>query len=185
MSNRILMAQVGSAHGIQGEVRLKAFGDDPLALTDFGTLVSDDGQTYRITSLRPAKGQMLVARFKGIGDRTAAEALNGTKLYVDRDQLPDPEEDEFYQTDLIGCRAIDETGEIVGTVLAVPNFGAGDLLDLELSDGSTLLVPFSEDYVPEIDIARRIVTVASLEKFQTTDEAEDDEPEQGDASPES
>lgn len=174
MSNRILMAQVGSAHGIQGDVRLKAFGEDPLALAEF-QLVSDDGQTYRITNLRPAKGQMLVARFKGIGDRTAAEALNGTKLYVDRDQLPDPDDDEYYLTDLIGCRAVNENGETVGTVLAVPNFGAGDLLDLELSDGSTLLVPFSEDYVPEVDIAQRIVAVASLEMFQTMDEANDEE----------
>lgn len=175
MSNRILMAQVGSAHGIQGEVRLKAFGEDPLALADFETLVSDDGQAYRITSLRPAKGQMLVARFKGVGDRSAAETLNGTKLYVDRDQLPDPDEGEFYQTDLIGCRAVDETGETVGTVLAVPNFGAGDLLDLELADGSTLLVPFSEDYVPKVDVAQRIVTVASLETFLAADEADDEE----------
>lgn len=176
MSNRILMAQVGSAHGIRGDVRLKAFGEDPLALADFGTLVSDSGQSFRITSLRPAKGQMLVARFKGVGDRSAAEALNGTKLYIDRAQLPDPDEDEFYLTDLIGCRAVDENGETVGSVLAVPNFGAGDLLDLELADGSTLLVPFSEDYVPNVDIAQRIVTVASLESFRTMDETGDDEP---------
>jgi len=175
MSNRILMAQVGSAHGIRGDVRVKAFGENPLALADFGTLVSENGQTYRITSLRPAKGQMLVARFKGIGDRTAAEALNGTKLYIDREQLPDPDEDEFYLTDLIGCTAIDESGEPVGSVIAVPNFGAGDLLDLELPDGSTLLVPFSEDYVPEVDIAQRIVTVASLEKFRAMDQADDEE----------
>jgi len=175
MSNRILMAQVGSAHGIRGEVRVKAFGEDPLALADFGTLVSENGQTYRITNLRPAKGQMLVARFKGIGDRTAAEALNGTKLYIDREQLPEPDEDEFYLTDLIGCTAVNENAETVGRVVAVPNFGAGDLLDLELSDGSTLLVPFSEDYVPEVDIAQRMVTVASLDMFQAMDEDDAEE----------
>ena len=174
MTNRILMAQIGSAHGIRGEVRVKAFTDVPMALADYETLVTENGEPFKITSLRPAKGQMLVARFKGVGDRTRAEALNGVKLYVDREQLPEADEDEFYQTDLIGCAAIDESGSPVGTVLAVVNFGAGDLLDLKLTDNTTLLVPFSEIHVPDVDIANRRVVVSSLDSLLSDEDEEED-----------
>ena len=178
MSKRILMAQIGAAHGIKGEVRVKSFGEDPLALADYKTLFSDSGKSFEIDTSRSAKGQMLVVRFKGIADRTSVEALNGTKLYVERDALPEPEEDEYYQTDLIDCAVIDEAGAAIGSVLAVVNFGAGDLLEIKLPDTTTLLIPFSETYVPKVDIPNRIVNVASLDTFLSDDEDDerDDDP---------
>ena len=175
MTNRILMAQVGSAHGIKGEVRIKSFGADPLALADYDALTTENGIFHEITSLRSAKGQMLVARLKGISDRSAAEALNGTKLYIERDQLAEPDEDEFYQTDLIGCAAVDESGESIGTVLAVVNFGAGDLLDVKLADNSTIFIPFDKNFVPKVDIRNRIVVLSSLDTLLSNDD-DDDEP---------
>ena len=170
MSNRILIAQIGAAHGIKGEVRVKAFGDDPLSLGEFGALTSEAGKRFKIKALRPAKGSMLVVRFDGVGDRTAAEALNGTQLFVDREQLPAPEDGEFYHTDLIGCTVVDEAGIPVGTVIGVPNFGAGDLLDIRLEDGTTTFVPFDDTYVPEIDIEANRIVVSSLDSLLSDDE---------------
>jgi len=163
------MAQIGAPHGLRGDVRVRSFGEDPLALGDFKQLYSESGAVFRITSLRTAKGDMLIARFKGVADRSAAEALSGMKLYVERNQLPDPAEDEFYQTDLVGCTAVDETGETVGEVLAVMNFGAGDLLDIQVPDGESILVPFTESFIPRVDIANRQVVVSSLQDLLADD----------------
>lgn len=178
MSKRILMAQIGAAHGIKGEVRVKCFGEDPLALANYKTLFSESGKPFEIDTSRSAKGPMLVVRFKGVPDRTSVEALNGTKLYVERDQLPETDEDEYYQTDLIDCAVVDEAGAAVGSVLAIVNFGAGDLLEIKLPDTNTLLIPFNETYVPKVDIPNRIVNVASLDAFLSNDEDDehDDDP---------
>ena len=151
MANRVLVAQIGAAHGLRGEVRLWSFTEDPMAVKDF-LLESEDGRTFTIEALRPAKN-FLVARLAGVSDRSAAEALRNCKLYVARDQLPQPEADEFYHADLIGLAAVATDGSALGTVLAIHNFGAGDLIEIKPERGATVLVPFTDAVVPTVDLA--------------------------------
>jgi 16S rRNA processing protein RimM len=151
--NRVCIAQIGAAHGVRGEVRLKAFTQDPLGVTRYGALESEDGtRRFEIESVRPAK-DVLVARLKGVTDRSAAEALKNIRLYVAREKLPKPEADEFYHADLVGLTAQKQNGETVGTVKAVHNFGAGDLLEIEPASGATIMLPFNEATVPLVDLA--------------------------------
>lgn len=153
-SNRlILIAEIGAAHGVRGEVRVKAHTADPLAVGAYGPLVDDSGRRFVVRALRPLKGDMLVVAFEGVADRSAAERLNRRRLYVDRSALPPPEEDEFYHADLIGLRAETVAGKAIGEVVAVHDFGSGDLLELRRAEGSSLLVPFTKAVVPVLDFA--------------------------------
>ena len=160
MSARICVAQIGAAHGVRGEVRLKPFTADPLAVTRYGPLETEDGRRFEIETARPAK-DMLVARLKGVSDRDAAERLTNIRLYVARERLPQPADDEFYHADLVGLVAATADGAPFGTVKAVHNFGAGDLLEIEpASGGPTVMLPFNETIVPLVDIAGRRIVVA-------------------------
>ncbi len=154
MTARVCIAQIGAAHGVRGEVRLKAFTEDPLSVTRYGALETEDGiRQVVIEAARPAK-DMLVARLKGVTDRNAAEALKNVRLYVAREKLPKPDADEFYYTDLIGLTAQKQSGETVGTVKAIHNFGAGDLIEIEpQGGGATVMWPFDETTVPLVDVA--------------------------------
>jgi 16S rRNA processing protein RimM len=161
-SDRVLIARIGAAHGIRGEVRVKAFTADPRGIGAYGPLEAPDGRTFEVDSLRPAagpSGDMLVVKFKGVADRNAAETLNGLELSVPRDRLPPAEEDEYYHADLIGLAAIARDGPELGTVIAVHNYGAGDLLEIAPKRGETLLVPFTRAVVPEVDLKAGRVTV--------------------------
>jgi 16S rRNA processing protein RimM len=151
---RVCIAQIGAAHGVRGEVKLRAFTEDPLSVTRYGALESEDGtRQFEIEALRPAK-DMMVARLKGVADRGAAEALKNLRLYVPRERLPKPADDEFYHADLIGLAATRRNGEAIGTVKAVHNFGAGDLLEISPADGgATVMWPFNENTVPVVDLA--------------------------------
>lgn len=155
----VLLAEIGAAHGVRGEVRLKAFTDDPEAFQDYGPLSDDRGRRFVVKAARPLKDDMLVVAFEGVTDRNAAEALTRTKLYVDRSALPEPEdEDEFYHTDLLGLAVETVSGEPVGTVVAVPNFGADDLLEIARPGARSVYVPFTRAVVPTVDvIGRRVV----------------------------
>jgi 16S rRNA processing protein RimM len=167
------MATIGAAHGVRGEVRVKSFASEPMALADYGLLLADGGRRFEIERLRPAKN-LVIAKFRGIDDRNAAEALNGISLYVPRDRLPTPDENEFYHADLIGLEAVDERGDPIGTVIAVHDFGAGDILDIAPPRGPSLLVPFTKAAVPSIDIpAGRLTVVPPVES-----EAEEPPPEE-------
>jgi len=161
MSARVLIAQIGAAHGVRGEVRLKAFTQDPLSVTRYGALESEDGKRrFEIEAARPTKDDMLVARLKGVSNRNAAEALKNQRLYVAREKLPLPADDEFYVADLIGLTAETPAGGALGTVRAVYNFGAGDLIEIAPADGgATMILPFTETTVPTIDIAARKIVV--------------------------
>ena len=153
------MAQIGAPHGVRGEVRLWPFTEDPMALLEYGTLQSEDGARHvEIQTLRPAKDH-LVARLRGVADRTAAERLKNLKLYVPRDRLPPPEADEFYHADLIGMVVFDTQGAQLGAVAAVHNFGAGDLLEVQpTAGGASVLLTFTQTVVPLVDMtAQRIV----------------------------
>jgi 16S rRNA processing protein RimM len=157
--SRVCVAQIGAAHGVRGEVRLKAFTQDPLGVTRYGPLETEDGRLIEIEAARPAQ-DMLVARLKGVTDRDAAEALKNIRLYVAREKLPRPADDEFYYADLVGLAAVKADGAAIGTIKAVHNFGAGDLLEIEpATGGATMLLPFTEATVPAIDIAGRRIVV--------------------------
>ena len=167
----ILLATIGAAHGVKGEVRVKSFAADPMALGDYGPLAAESGRRFEIEKLRPAKGDMLVAKFRGVDDRSAAEALNGLSLYVERNALPAADEDEFYHADLIGLAAFGPAGEPLGTVVAVHDFGAGNILDIQPQSGPSLMVPFTKAAVPEVDIAAGTITV--VPPAEVEGEAED------------
>jgi len=160
-NKRLLMGRIGAAHGIKGEIRIQSFTEEPLALLDYGPLgTNKPGLVIEIESAR-ATTNVLVARLKGIADRTAAEKLNGVELYVDRDKLPPPDaEDDFYHADLIGLEARLADGSVVGKVMAIPNFGASDLLEVrDERSGDTFLYPFTKAVVPVVDIAKGYLVI--------------------------
>ena len=160
---RVCVAQFGAPHGVRGEVRLKPFTADPMAVARYGVLESEDGaRRFEILALRPAK-DMLIARLKGVADRDAAEALRHQRLYVARDRLPAADADEFYHADLIGLVAVAPDGRALGAVVAVPNFGAGDLLEIAPPGAASLLVPFTKAVVTEIDLAGGRIVVDAPE----------------------
>jgi 16S rRNA processing protein RimM len=162
VADRIRVARIGAAHGIRGEVKLWSFTEDPMAVAHYGPLETADGaRCFEIEAARPAKDH-LVARIAGVGDRNAAEKLRNIDLFVPRERLPPIEEaDTFYHADLVGLAAISENGAALGTVVAIHNFGAGDLIEIEpAAGGEPLLLPFNETTVPTIDLkVGRIVVV--------------------------
>ncbi|TPI37652.1 ribosome maturation factor RimM [Mesorhizobium sp. B3-1-9] len=175
LENPVQMAVIGAAHGIKGELRVKTFTGDPLALADYGPLYAKDGRAFQILDIRPA-GTVVVVRFKGVGDRNAAEALAGTELFVDRSVLPDDgEEDEFYHADLIGLDVRDDTG-IIGKVVAVHNFGGGDILDVTLAGRKGVLIPFTQAAVPHVSIADGFVEVNPQAAGLVEDEEDSEAP---------
>lgn len=159
-STLILLGHISTAQGIRGEVVIKSYTDAPEDIAAYGPLLDETAsRTFDVTVVRVAK-KGVIARIAGITDRTAAEALRGTKLFIPRDRLPEPEEDEVYHADLIGLEAVTADGEVVGEVVAVQNFGAGDLLEIRLAGKRrTEFVPFDEHFVPEIDLEAGRVTV--------------------------
>lgn len=150
---QICVARIGAPHGVRGQVRLWTFTEDPYAVLDYGPLSSKDGKrTIEIDNVREAKGH-LVATLKGVTDRDAAARLNGVELYISRDALPDTEDGEYYHADLIGLAAVNAAGEAIGRVVAMHDFGAGDIIEIAPPSGPTLLLPFTDAVVPTVDIA--------------------------------
>ncbi len=175
--NPVQMAVIGAAQGIKGELRVKTFTGDPLALGDYGPLYAGDGRAFEIEDIRPA-GEVVVVRFKGVRDRTAAERLTGTELYIDRSALPPEEEEEFYHADLVGLAVRDDDGVEAGRVTAVQNFGGGDLLEITFRGKKGLLIPFSQAAVPEVDIKAGFVRVATVAAGLVEDADEDGRPDE-------
>ena len=158
-SARICLGIITGAHGIKGWVRVKSFTGDPEAIADYGPLSDESGAHRFILELVGAQKGVLLARIKGVEDRNASERLKGLRLYVRRADLPLPEEDEFYEADLIGLEATREDGAPFGTIRAVNNFGAGASLEIEDPAGKMVLVPFTNAAVPVVDIANKRVVV--------------------------
>jgi 16S rRNA processing protein RimM len=153
MGAQICLARIGAAHGVRGAVRLWTFTEDPTAVRRYGPLASKDGsRRFEVTSAREAKDHMVVT-FKGVTTRQQAERLNGIELYVARDKLPTTDENEYYHADLIGLAAVTTAGEPLGSVIAVHNFGAGDIIEIAPRRGATILLPFSNAVVPTVDLA--------------------------------
>ena len=157
---RVLVGAVIGAHGIKGEVRVKAFTVTPEALGAYGPLLTEQGTRLKIEAIRAGRSGEVVVHFAGVSDRNAAESLRGAQLFVPRDALPKPLDGEYYHADLIGLRAEDDKGAVLGTVRALHNFGAGDVIEIQSSAGETEYIPFTNANVPAVDIgAGRIVIV--------------------------
>lgn len=171
----VFLGEFGRAHGLAGEVRLKSHTGDPKAIASYGPLTGQDGRAYVITHARQAAGDqpdLLVVRVEGVTDRNAAEALNRIALHVPREKLGEAEEDEFFLADLVGLRAEGPDGE-VGRVVAVPDYGGGELLEISLPGRrQTALLPFTKEVVPLVDIAGGFVRIAPPEGW--LDEGDDE-----------
>jgi len=155
----LLVGRVAGAFGVRGEIRINAFTDDPAALVRYRDLRGADGApALTLTAGRPHKGG-LVARAEQVATREDAEALRGLELYLPREALPAPDEDEFYFADLIGLAAVSPDGEALGRIKSVQNFGAGDLLEIAPESGPTWWLPFTREAVPELRLADGVVVV--------------------------
>ncbi|MCX7307044.1 MAG: ribosome maturation factor RimM [Afipia sp.] len=162
---RICVARIGAAHGVRGEVKLWPFTQDPMAVLHYGPLSTKDGaRQFEVARARVAKDH-LVATLKGVATREDAERVNGIELYISRDKLPATDDDEYYHADLIGLRAVNMRGETIGKVLAIHNFGAGDIIEIAPAQGSTLLLPFTNAVVPTVDIAAGHVVIVMPEEI--------------------
>ncbi|MFL6818875.1 MAG: ribosome maturation factor RimM [Bradyrhizobium sp.] len=158
-ASQICVARIGAAHGVRGAVKLWTFTEDPLAVTRYGPLLTKDGtRQFELTHAREAKGH-LVATLKGVATREDAERLNGLELYVGRENLPATDDNEYYHADLIGLAAVTAGDEPLGRVLAIHNFGAGDIIEIARPHGPTLLLPFTNAVVPSVDLAAGLVVV--------------------------
>jgi len=149
----VLVGVVAGAHGVRGEVRIRSFTANPRDIARYGTLSNEQGtRRFEVRVLSEAKGTV-IARLDGVADRDAAEALRGVRLFVPRTALPKPGREEWYLADLVGLSAERKDGTAMGRVKSVENFGAGDLLEIERPDGSTVWLAFTRAAVPEIDVA--------------------------------
>ena len=171
MPSQICVARIGAAHGVRGAVKLWTFTEDPFAVRRYGPLLTKDGKhQFEVAQAREGKGH-LVATFKGVTTRDEAERLNGIELYVAREKLPATDDDEYYHADLIGLAAVTTADEALGRVVAIHNFGAGDILEIAPPHGATMLLPFTNAVVPTVDIAGGRVLI------ELPQEVEGDSPE--------
>lgn len=161
--DRVCVGVVVGAHGIRGDIRVKSFTADPDHLTAYGPLFDEAGQKrFRLILVGRGKG-VVICRAEGVDDRNGAEALKGTRFFLDRSALPPPEEDEFYHADLIGLPVTFADGEAVGEITGLYDFGAGDLLEIRRVGGALAMLPFTRAVVPVIDVAARRVVIERLD----------------------
>jgi 16S rRNA processing protein RimM len=159
MPAHICIARIGAAHGVHGAVKLWTFTEDPFAVKAYGPLVTKDGsRSFEVATAREAKDH-LVATLKGVSSREDAERLNGIELYIARDKLPATDENEYYHADLIGLAAVTPLSEPIGRVIAIHNFGAGDIIEIAPPHGATMLLPFTNAVVPSVDLAAGHVVI--------------------------
>ena len=166
-SRDVLLAAVIGAQGLKGEVKVKTFTAVPDALARYRTLHTKDGRHFTVTAARATKLDEVVLTIAEVASRDAAEALRGTELFVERASLPVPEKDEYYHADLIGLRAEDSEGRTLGKVLAIYNYGAGDVIEIARPDGDTVLLPFTRETVPQIEIDQERIVVAVPEEVES------------------
>lgn len=170
--DRVCVGVVVGAHGVRGALRIKPFTEQPDGIAAYGPVEDEAGaRRLRLKVLGTAKG-IVTATAQGVADRDAAEALTGTRLYVPRDRLPPPEPDEFYHSDLVGLAAQREDGTPFGTVRAVFDFGAGDVIELALADGRVEMLPFTKAVVPVVDLAAGRLVVSPPEVTEARPPAE-------------
>lgn len=178
-SKRVLLGEISGVHGIRGDLLVRTYTETPEAIASYGSLTDAAGaKTFSLKIVRVTdKG--VVARVAGISDRTAAEALRGTKLFIARHQLPETETSEFYHSDLIGLKALAEDGTAMGEIVSVQNFGAGDLLELKPIEGTSEFIPFEDQWVPKVDLLSRTVVIRRPPSTGDENDAEADEIDHG------
>jgi 16S rRNA processing protein RimM len=170
----ICVARIGAPHGVRGAVKLWTFTEDPLAVKSYGLLATKDGaRRFEVTHAREAKGH-LVATLKGVATREDAERLNGIELYIARDKLPATDADEYYHADLIGLAAVNAADAPIGRVIAIHNFGAGDIIEIAPPHGATMLLPFTNAVVPTVDLAKGRVVIELPSEIDGDDPANAD-----------
>jgi len=170
----ILLGVIGRAHGVRGLVRVTSHTADPVALTGYGPLSDPAGRRFTLRWV----GEGIAEVFEIVGgepmkitDRTTAERLTNTKLFIERDRLPPPETDEYYLADLIGLAAVNRAGARLGIVSAMHDYGAGVSMEISCDDTGSLLVPFTIACVPEVDIAAGFVTIAPPDEIVVPEDA--------------
>jgi 16S rRNA processing protein RimM len=180
---RILIGRILGAHGLKGEVKIKSFTEAPLDIASYGPVMASDGRKFEFEHER-MQGEVVVAAVKGIADRTSAESLRGLELSIDRADLPEPEDDEFYHVDLIDLPVVDADGAEVGRVVAFHNFGGGDVMELRRGQAS-VFVPFTQRMVPTVDVkgGRVVLSAEGLEAMIAANEAKAGEAKADDAKP--
>ncbi len=182
MTAPICVARIGAAHGVRGAVKLWTFTEDPLAVRHYGPLMTKDGaRQFEVTHVREAKDH-LVATLKGIATREDAERLNGLELYIPREKLPATDGNEYYHADLIGLAAVTSADAPLGRVIAIHNFGAGDIIEIAPPQGATMLLPFTNAVVPTVDIAGGRVVIELPEEIEGDDPAAANDPCEGGSS---
>jgi 16S rRNA processing protein RimM len=165
----ICVARIGAAHGVRGAVKLWTFTEDPLAVKHYGPLMTRDGaRQFEVTHVRAARDH-LVATLKGVASREDAERLSGIELYIAREKLPDTGDDEYYHADLIGLNAVNAANEPLGRVVAIHNFGAGDIIEIAPAHGPTMLLPFTNAVVPTVDLAGGRVVIELPQEIEDDD----------------
>lgn len=152
MSEKLLFAKIIGVHGIKGFVKIQSFANSPESLFQYGPLSNEKGDQTYVLTLKNYKKNIAIVEIKGITNRNDAEALKGVKLYLDAALLPDTEEDEYYHKDLKGLDVFDPEENHIGKVIAVVNYGAGDILELDLFGKKSEMIPFDRQYVLEIDL---------------------------------
>ena len=169
MAPPVCVARIGAAHGVRGAVRLWTFTEDPFAVKEYGPLSTKDGaRQFEIANVRAAKDH-LVATFEGVATRNDAEKLNGIELYIPREKLPETDDGEYYYADLIGLAAVDAANEPIGRVIAIHNFGAGDIIEIAPPKGTTMLLPFTNAVVPTVDIEGGRVVIELPQEIEGED----------------
>lgn len=158
----VRIGRIAGAHGLRGEVRVRCFTENAEDVGAYGPVCDGQGRLFTLSAIRPAKGPFVIARLEGVSDRNAAEALAGRDLFVPRDRLPPPEEDEWYYDDLIGLEAVDADGASLGKLTAVHDFGAGDVLEITPAHGAAFMVPFTAQCAPDINVADGTITIIPL-----------------------
>ena len=172
MRKDVLLAAIIGAQGLKGEVKAKIFTETPDALTRYGALHDASERSFEITAFRPTKPGEAVMSFRGIATREAAEALKGAQLFIARHALPATGEDEFYHADLIGLEAQDMEGRVIGKVAAIHNYGASDVIEITRPDDDSVLLAFTSETVPTIEIAQGRIVVAVPEDDDGSDQLE-------------
>lgn len=169
MPEKVCIARIGAAHGVRGAVKLWTFTEDPFAVENYGLLSTKDGaRQFEVASAREAKDHLVVT-FREVTTREEAERLNGIELYVPRERLPATDDDEYYHADLIGLDAVTAANEPLGRVVAIHNFGAGDIIEIAPESGTTILLPFSNAVVPAVDIAGGRVVIELPKEIEGDD----------------
>jgi 16S rRNA processing protein RimM len=172
--SRILVGVIGRAHGVRGRARVTSYTNDPTALTSFGPLTTQDGRRFMLQWCSEGVAELseiIGGETVRVRDRDTTEKLTGTELYVERSLLPPPEDEEFYFADLIGLRAVDEDGAAIGQVKVVHDYGAGASLEIVRDNAPPLIVPFTCDAVPVVDVAGGKVTIIPPEAVAPVDAA--------------